>query len=240
MSEECPAASSRGLADHDRSAAAPGSLYARRARRASARPRDRRSGPFCSIPDMAGPPTRSRSPNTRPSPPLVRRRLPTPPLPAVPLKPPLPALPWPPRPLLAFLQNGPKAPSGTGWAHSAPCRLRDRQPQCVTVGGMPAPDTRTPPNSAGAIFSVYALKVTPVHQRVETAIFVVAGLTRAALIPRRSWLLAALYTPQEPRSCLAPFQGRYHNREAGSKALILRLQHPGCCTRASSAASTPC
>ena len=60
-------------------------------------------------------------------------------------------------------------------------------------------------------------------QPVERATFVAAELPQQALIPRRSWLWAALHPPGKPWSRLAPFQGRYHSHEAGPKALILLL-----------------
>ena len=41
------------------------------------------------------------------------------------------------------------------------------------------------------------------------------------MIPCRSWLLAALHTPGEPWSRLAPFLGWYHGCEAGPKSPIL-------------------
>ena len=45
---------------------------------------------------------------------------------------------------------------------------------------------------------------------------------KQALLPGRCWLWAALHALEEPRSCAAPFQGRYHGCEAGSKSPILR------------------
>ena len=47
-----------------------------------------------------------------------------------------------------------------------------------------------------------------VGQHVETAIFGAAELANAALIPWRSWLLAALRTPKERQCHLARFQRR--------------------------------
>ena len=45
---------------------------------------------------------------------------------------------------------------------------------------------------------------------------------KQALLPGRCWLWAALHALEEPRSCAAPFQGRYNGCEAGSKSPILR------------------
>ena len=45
---------------------------------------------------------------------------------------------------------------------------------------------------------------------------------KQAVLPGRGWLWAALHALEEPPSCVAPFQGRCHGCEAGSKSPILR------------------
>ena len=45
---------------------------------------------------------------------------------------------------------------------------------------------------------------------------------KQALLPGRGWLWTALHALEEPPSCVAPFQGRCHGCEAGSKSPILR------------------
>ena len=66
-------------------------------------------------------------------------------------------------------------------------------------------------------------------QLVKNAIFTVVELAKPALIPRCNWLQAALHTPEEPRSRIALFQGRYHGREARPKSAIFHdstRRHP--------------
>ena len=58
------------------------------------------------------------------------------------------------------------------------------------------------------------------RQLVESAIFGAAQLAKPALIPCCYWLLAALHSPEESRSSLAPFQECSHGGEAGPKLLI--------------------